>query len=117
MLGRKSAPGAPSGSVSDKPETVTGLPAVETANKKFLLGKLLQGIFICLRFQNICSDANEEPGSELPDFEERKEADVVSEAGTFVVDVSKRQSAGHALHMQRVVENSDDSTDSDTDSK
>ncbi|KHJ87872.1 hypothetical protein OESDEN_12343 [Oesophagostomum dentatum] len=80
------------------------LPPSNPSNKRYLLNKLLHG-----EGQN-----SEEAGAaESTEVEDRKEADVSSEAGTYVVDVSKRVGGGPASQLMaaKIVEDSDSSSD------
>lgn len=82
-------------------------PPPEPSHKKYLLQKLLSGKD---EEPADVEDLVDEVGS---DFYKR-DVDTVSDAGTFIVDTSKRQSLMPMMHMpQKIVEGSDDDSVTD----
>ncbi|VDL63662.1 unnamed protein product [Nippostrongylus brasiliensis] len=110
ILGRRSGGGgsATSSGSQDSGQRTTDLPQGQTTNKRYLLNKLLQG-----EGQNA-----DETTTENTEVEERKECDVTSEAGTYVVDLATRVGSGPASQLMtaKIIEHSDASSDSDSDS-
>lgn len=110
ILGRRSGGGgsATSSGSQDSGHRASDLPQSQSTNKRYLLNKLLQG-------EGKSSEENPE-GAEV---EERKECDVSSEAGTYVVDMSTRVGPGPASQLMaaKIIEDSDSSSDSSSDSE
>ncbi|CAI4231542.1 unnamed protein product [Auanema sp. JU1783] len=78
--------------------------AGSTTNKAYLLNKLLNG-----------GSPGKDSNIETHEILDHQDCDAVSEAGTFVIDSSKRPSAAQRVMPSRIIENSDDdSTDSDS---
>ncbi|KAK6754841.1 hypothetical protein RB195_013680 [Necator americanus] len=108
ILNRRSA-GGPT-PVNAQRGAASELPPSHPTNKRYLLNKLLHG-----EGQN-----EEEAGAaEGTEVEERKECDVASETGTYVVDMSKRVGNGPASQVMaaKIVEDSDSSDTSSSDSE
>ncbi|KAE9416590.1 hypothetical protein Angca_000761, partial [Angiostrongylus cantonensis] len=111
ILGRRSAGGSASSlTQKDRESRSTELPESHSSNKRYLLNKLLEG-----EGHNV-----DETCMHGPEHDERKENDVSSEAGTYVVDMSSRvgNAAGCQQHMPaKIVEDSDATTDTNSDSE
>ncbi|EYC08271.1 hypothetical protein Y032_0067g82 [Ancylostoma ceylanicum] len=113
ILNRRSGGSATTSANAAQRGAAAELPPSHPTNKRYLLNKLLQG-----EGQN-----EEEAGAaEGTEVEERKECDVSSEAGTYVVDMSKRVGNGPASQLMaaKIIEGSDSSSDtssSDTESE
>ncbi|PIO72810.1 hypothetical protein TELCIR_05242 [Teladorsagia circumcincta] len=112
ILGRRSGGGSATSSGSqDSGQRAADLPQANPSNKRYLLNKLLQG-----------EGQNTDEHPEGADVEERKECDVSSEAGTYVVDMSSRAGGGPASQLMtaKIIEDSDasdsDSSSSDSES-
>lgn len=128
ILGRRSGGGgsATSSGSQDSGHRASDLPQSQSTNKRYLLNKLLQGegehiqtVVVMSTPAMVFLGKSSEENPEGAEVEERKECDVSSEAGTYVVDMSTRVGPGPASQLMaaKIIEDSDSSSDSSSDSE